>query len=48
MVVAEDSSTTALPSLVSAEKGIIPALESAHAIAYAITAAPKLPKDYIQ
>jgi tryptophan synthase beta chain len=27
-------------------EGIIPALESAHAIAYAIAAAPKLPKDY--
>ncbi len=28
-------------------EGIIPALESAHAIAYAIKVAPKLPKDYI-
>ena len=27
-------------------EGIIPALESAHAIAYAIRTAPKLPKDY--
>ena len=28
-------------------EGIIPALESAHAVAYAIKEAPKLPKDYI-
>jgi tryptophan synthase beta chain len=28
-------------------EGIIPALESAHAVAYAIKTAPKLPKDHI-
>lgn len=33
--------------VLAAIEGIIPALESAHAIAYAIKTAPKLPKDYV-
>ncbi len=33
--------------LLARQEGIIPALESAHAIAYAIRTAPLLPKDYV-
>jgi len=42
-----DAEALAAFGLLSRLEGIIPALESAHAIAYAIKEAPKLPKDHI-
>ena len=43
---ARDEEAIKAAFLLARVEGIIPALESAHAIAYAIRCAPKLPKDY--
>jgi len=46
-VSASDEDTFSAFHLLSREEGIIPALESSHAIAHAVRIAPELPKDHI-
>lgn len=43
----KDDETLAAAFLLAKQEGILPALESAHAVAYAIKRAPKLAKDYV-
>lgn len=43
----KDDEALAAAFLLAKQEGILPALESAHAIAYAIKRAPKLAKDYV-
>lgn len=44
---ATDAEAISAAFLLARLEGIIPALESAHAIAYAIKASPHLPQDYV-
>ncbi len=46
-VSATDAESLEAFKLLAAYEGILPALESSHALAYIITAAPKLPKDHL-
>ncbi|MCX7115788.1 MAG: tryptophan synthase subunit beta [Gammaproteobacteria bacterium] len=44
---AHDEEAMQAALLLAKQEGILPALESAHAIAYAVRTAPKLPKDHV-